>query len=151
MLGQDSGGPAPMEIDRIGQKGEKGKSKGKSKDAYTSMSRAWEREMARIRKEKERASRKARTMARAKVNRRVMPRAMDRKAKKAKEMVDLSRHVIRVANLDILPVIAGEYDRPQTVHPSSSSRVKVSQGDASSTWTSTSGSQATTAKTAAVN
>ena len=34
MLGHDSGGPAPMEIDRIGQKGDKGKSKGKSKDNY---------------------------------------------------------------------------------------------------------------------
>ena len=85
----------------------KGRTRAKARRP-TATARAKAREMARIRKEKARASRKVKIMVRAKVNRRAMPKVMATKVRREKEMVDLSKPVIRVASPDISPVIAGE-------------------------------------------
>ena len=74
------------------------------------MSRARERVMARTQKGKEKANRKARTMARARVSRKGTPKVMDRRAKKVREMEDQSRLALPAANQGILRVIVGEYD-----------------------------------------
>ena len=90
------------------------------------MSRARERVMARTQKGKEKANRKARTMARARVSRKGTPKVMDRRAKKVRETEDQSRLALPAANQDILRVTVGEYDKLQMDHlaNNSSSRVK---------------------------
>ena len=148
MLGHDSGGPAPMEIDRIGQKGDKGKSKGKGKDGYINVKGKGKSD-GKNPQGKGKGQQKGQDYGQGKNQQKGNAKGDGQKGQKGKgdggpvktcftcgKPGHLARDCWRVRQ------VADGSPRQQ--------QQQQSQGDASSTWTSTSGSQATTAKTAAV-
>ena len=146
MLGQDSGGPTPMEIDRIGQKGDKGKNKGKGKEAYSNSKGKGKGDGKNV-KGKGKSQQKGQDYGQGKGQQKGNAKGDGNKGQKGKgdggpvktcytcgKPGHLARDCWRVR---------------QVADGSPHQQQQQSQGDASSTWTSST-SQATTAKTAAV-
>ena len=145
MMGQDSGGPAPMEIDRIGQKGDKGKGKSKGKDTQTFKGKG--KGEAKNSKGKGKGQQKGSDYNQAKGQQKGSGKGDNQKGQKGKS----EGGPVKVCYTCGKPGhLARDCWRVRQVADGSPQQQAQNQGDASSTWTSTSGSQATTAKTATV-
>ena len=145
MMGQDSGGPAPMEIDRIGQKGEKGKGKQKGKDASNFKGKG--KGDAKNSKGKGKGQQKGSDYGQGKNQQKGNGKGDAQKGQKGKGDGGQMKVCYTCGKPGHL---ARDCWRVRQVADGSPQQQTQSQGDASSTWTSTSGSQATTAKTATV-
>ena len=145
MMGQDSGGPAPMEIDRIGQKGDKGKGKQKGKDSQTFKGKG--KGDAKTSKGKGKGQQKGSDYSQGKGQQKSSGKGDNQKGQKGKG----DGGPVKVCYTCGKPGhLARDCWRVQQVADGSPNQQTQNQGDSSSTWTSTSGSQSTAAKTATV-